>query len=95
MNGCYGKPLFKLMTEFDNRLRSHTIQDEVSTGITEDTFPKPVLPVVVMGEPSHTRFDSSEYYRDIREQLLEDSGIDDSRIFRPAIMTAVRTIFIL
>ena len=85
----------KLATKLNNRFLTHTIYYHVGTRVAKYTFLQSVLPVVIMSEPSKRSLYSTQYYRHIGKQLLQNLSIDNCRILRTAVVTTIWTIGIL
>ena len=76
----------------DYRLLPHAIDDEVGTGIAEDTRAETILPVVVMSHASQRGLYAAEDDRDVRIQMFQNLRIDDGGIFRTQVVAAVRRV---
>ena len=77
---------------FNDGLLSHTVDNQIGRGITENAGAQLVLPVVVVGQPAQGGFDASQDDGNVGIELAKYLGIDDGGIFRPHVVPAVRTV---
>ena len=87
--------LFELMAELDSVFLAHAIEDHVRPAVAEYALHQPVLPVVIVGEPSHGRFDSAQDYGHVGKELLKNLGINDAGVIRSHVMACIRTVSII
>ena len=87
--------LFELVAELNRILLAHAIEDHIGTAVAEDALHQPVLPVIVVGEPSHGRLDAAQDHGHVGKKLLQDLGVDDAGIVRSHIMAGIRTVGIV
>ena len=76
-------------------LLTHTIADDVGTGVTEDALPELILPVVVVSESAKGSLDAAQDNGHIGVELTEDTTIDNGGVFRTTVVPAIRTVSIL
>ena len=90
-----GEAIGHSLSQFDNGLFAHTINNKVGTRITENAWAQTVLPIVVVSNSAQGGFDAAEDDGDVREELFENLGVDDGGVLWPQVMTPVRRIGIL
>ena len=59
---------------------THTVDEEVGTGVDEDGGHEFVLPIVIMGESAHGGLDTADDDRYIGIELLEDPAVGDGAV---------------
>lgn len=84
--------LFELVAELDRVFLAHAIEDHVGTAVAEDALHQPVLPIVVVGEPSHGCLNAAQDHGHVGEELLQDLGVDNAGIVRPHVVAGIRTV---
>ena len=84
--------LFELMAELYRIFLPHAIEDHVRPAVAENALHQPVLPIVVVGEPSHGRFDSAQDYGHVGKELLKNLGVNDAGIVRPHVVAGIGAI---
>ena len=86
---------FKLSAQSHHLFLAHTIYYHVCHGITENALPETVFPVVVVRQPSHGSLYATKDNWNVRIKPFQYMCIDNSGIFRSAVMSSVRTISVL
>ena len=76
-------------------LLAHAIHEDVGTAVHEDGGHQFILPVVVMGQSSHGRFDAAYDDRHVGVQLLEDAAISNRAVVGSCAGFAFRRISIV
>ena len=90
-----GLPLAHPLYQFGHGLFAHSIHQQVGTALRQDAGAYPLLPVVVVGEPSHAGFNASQYHRHIGEEAFQYLRIDDGGVLRPHVGAGVGRIGIV
>ena len=78
-----------------HRLFTHTIDKQVGTAVHENGRHQLVLPVVVMSQATHRRFDATDDNRHIGIELFENTAISDGTVVRTCAGFAFRRISII
>ena len=81
--------------KFEHRLFAHSVAQPVRPAVHQNRRHKAVIPVVVVRQTPQRRFDSADYHRHLRVEVLENAGIDAHGPVRTLACTAIRSIGVI